>query len=195
MKSIRFAIAALILSSFALPTWASERYPTEQELSKLSRQFKQKLHSLKKSRMYQDRRTPTERQQVKSFVDVWSKLDSQTAPFLGMWTAIEESMSIYPSKTKGQVCIIETFLADQRLGVSFTTATVTNNGLRAGDKKVLIKEGNFLADTFVYEGKPGIYEYAHPRPLSNPAATDYLRNERKVVEQFNQAGCISSLPK
>jgi hypothetical protein len=94
----------------------------------------------------------------------------------------------------GQVCIIETFLADQGLGVSFTTATVTNNGLRAGDKKVLIKEGNFLANAFVYEGKPGIYEYAHPRPLSNPAATDYLRNERKVVEQFNQAGCISSLP-
>lgn len=189
----RCATIATLLISIASPTWASDRYPIDQELNQLSRQFKQKLPKLQKDRTYHDRRNATERQQIKAFVEAWLQVDPEVAPFLGMWTAIEESKSIYPSSTKGRVCIVDTFLADRGMGVSFSTATVVNNRLRSNDKTVSIKEGNFLATAFVYQGKARIYEYAHPRPLNNPATTDYLRNERKVIEQFKQAGCTSNM--
>jgi hypothetical protein len=195
MKTFQlFAIATLMLSITSSAALASERYPTEQELRTLTQQLKRNIPKLKKSSMYRDRRTPVERQQVKSLVDAWAKADPAIAPFLGTWTAIEESMSIYPSTTQGQICIIEIFLADQGSGVSFSTAIVAGNRLRANDQTVKIKEGEFLGSAFVVQGKPGIYEYAHPRPLDNPGTMDFLREKPEILEQFEQADCSISSP-
>ncbi len=159
----------------------------------LTQQFKQNIPKLQRSRSYADRRTPEQKQQVATFSRDWSSIDPSVAPFLGQWTAIEESKSIYPSRKKGQVCVVDSFIPerDGTSGYSFTTGTVSNEQIRTEDKLVLIKDGNFLGTAFVVRGKANLYEYAHPRPLKNPAGDNYLSKETQILEKFRETGCVA----
>jgi hypothetical protein len=88
------------------------------------------------------------------------------ATFLGDWSAIEESMLIYPSRTKGQVCIIETFILGMNdSGFAFTLGKVVRGQVQIDNRKILIRQDAFLGAAGVYNGKAGLYEYANPRPL------------------------------
>ncbi len=161
-------------------------------MQSLSQQFKRKLPTLKNdpTRTYSDRRTPAERQQSQTFVQSWARIDPAVATFLGGWTAIEESMLIYPSRTKGQVCIIETFIPGaNEPGVAFMLGKVMRGQVQTGDRKILMRQDAFLGSAFVYNGKPGLYEYGNPRPLQDPATVNYLQRVPGIVSQFKQAGC------
>lgn len=203
---INWRVVALVslvwVSVSPLAVAESQRYPSETELQQLIQDFQRQVARLRRIRhetgFYLDRRSPLERQQHQAFVQAWGKVDPAVAPFLGNWTAIEESLMIYPSQTKGQVCIIETFIPDQETsGIAFTTGTIDQGRIYTRDRKVFVLDGvgDFLGSAYVYEGKPGIYEYANPRPLPNPQATDYLQREPSLLMQFQQLGCQATVPR
>lgn len=191
--SFAICTSLLILAGIASPTLASDRYPNAREMQSLMQQLKQNIPKLQRSRLYQDRRSPAQKQQVTAFSQDWSSIDPTVAPFLGQWTAIEETKSIYPSRTKGRVCIIDTFLPERRdsSGISFTLGTVANRVIRTDDKLILVKEGDFLGANFVTNGKANVYEYAHPRPLKHPASDKYWSKETAILQAFQKAGCVA----
>lgn len=196
---LKFAIftSLAMLIGIAKPTFASERYPTAQEIQSLIQQFKKNIPKLLRSSIYSDRRTPEQKQQISTFTQDWSNIDPSVAPFLGVWVAIEESKAIYPSRTKGKVCIVNSFLPewDGSGGYSFTIGTVSKGMIRTEDKLVLVKQGNFLLSSFVSRGKPHGYEYAYPRPLKHPASLYSLEKEPEIIQEFRQAGCITEFTK
>ncbi|MGA7932273.1 MAG: hypothetical protein WCA35_01715, partial [Kovacikia sp.] len=200
MKLIYLSCVCLsLLAGFSQSAFAQlQRYLTDRELQSLSQEFKRKLPTLKNDRTgtYRDRRTPAHRKQIQTFVQAWARVDPAIAPFLGGWTAIEESKLIYPSRTKGKVCIIDTFIPGMNeSGVSFTLGNVIKGQVQTGDRKILIRQDGFLGSTFVYQGKPGLYEYGNPRPLEDPTTVNYLRQAPGIVSQFKQAGCTAGLPR
>ena len=190
-------ISLVTLLSVVKPTLASERYPTAQEMRVLIQKFKQNIPKLLPSSMYSDRRTPDQKQQISTFSQDWSNIDPSVAPFLGVWVAIEESKAIYPSRTKGQVCIVDSFLPerDGSGGYTFTMGTVSKGMIRTEEKSVLIKEGNFLGSAFIVKDKAALYEYAYPRPLKHPASLYSLEKEPEILRKFRQAGCIAEFTK
>lgn len=186
-----------ILVGIAKPTFASERYPTAEEMQSLIQQFKNNIPKLLHSSMYSDRRTPNQKQQISTFSQDWSNIDPSVAPFLGVWVAIEESKAIYPSRAKGKVCIVDSFLPerDGSGGYVFTMGTVSKGMIRTEDKLVIVKQGNFLLSSFVSRGEPHGYEYAYPRPLRHPANLYSLEREPEIIQKFRQAGCIAEFTK
>jgi len=65
---------------------------------------------------------------LKAFVRAWLPVNPDVAPFLGQWTALEETQNIYPSTLKGKVCIIETFIPTENdMGISFARGTISGN--------------------------------------------------------------------
>jgi hypothetical protein len=200
MNPLRLAIASLLLLNFASPVWAeSRRYPTEQELQSLMQMFNQDIARFKQKPVMRDLRSPQEKQQRVAFVKAWAQVDLEVAPFLGHWTAIEESMMIYPSRTKGEVCILETFIPEQNeSGVSLTFGKVVKGQIRTSYHTVLMQNGDFLGSASVDQGKLSVYKYFYPRPLQDPATVSYLSRDlsrdKSVITRFRQAGCTAALP-
>lgn len=183
-------LSLLLLAGMALPAWAqSQRYPTDREIQGLMQQMRQHTAQLRAEGTYRDRRTPAERQQLAAFVAAWSRIDRSVTPFLGSWDGYEESMLVYPSRTAGQVCIIETYIGDRGTGADFLLGTVRNGRVVLSDNSFLIRQGSYLGVAFVYQNRPSIYEYANPTPLDHPATVSYLKDQPNLVNQFNQAGC------
>ncbi|MBW4522381.1 MAG: hypothetical protein KME16_22230 [Scytolyngbya sp. HA4215-MV1] len=183
-----FAIALLPLPGFA----QSERHPTDAEITGLLREMRREMPNLMKSGVYRDRRNSEERRQREAFVKAWSQLDRAIAPFLGNWTAIEENVEIYPASKRGEVCIIDSYLDE----TDFYLGRVVNGKLRTDTNLTFVLDSRFLVSTFVVENRAGHYEYANPRPVDNPlTSTYYVKNHPKVVEQFQQAGCLLGIPK
>jgi len=197
MRFIQAAIWFVLLGGFCLPASASERFPTEQELQQLTQQFKQRVPQFQNDQTVFcfDTRTASDRQQLASFVNAWSKVDSGAAPFLGSWASIEGTKSIYPSRTPGKVCVIDSFTSTDGFGLSFSLGQVTNGTIRTDDRTILMRQGNFLVSTFVYDQKPGLHEYGNHRTVENPEKVEYFRKEPEIIQQFEQAGCTANLPK
>lgn len=206
MKSrsqIAITISLAILAAASLPIVAqSARLPTDAEMQELINKFRSFAASppTESRGIYsKDRRDRAQIQQITSFVKAWSQIHPETAPFLGRWTAIEESKSIYPSKNKSLVCIIDAFIPyEPDIGYSFSLGTVSNGTIKT-DSEILIHQGNYLGAAFIYNNKPSIYEYAWPKPLKTPA--ELMRHvpqnnstRNRIIEQFQQAGCTASLP-
>ena len=196
-------IISAILAATSLPIVAqSVRLPTDAEMQELIKKFRIFTASPPDSnRGYyrNDRRDRAQIQQITSFVKARSQIDPETAPFLGTWTAIEESKSIYPSNIKGRVCIIDSFIPSPRdIGFSFSLGTVSNGKIKT-DSNILIYQGNYLGAAFIHNNKPSIYEYAWPKPLKTPAelmqhVPQSDRDRNRIIEQFHKAGCTASLP-
>ncbi|MCU0545562.1 MAG: hypothetical protein MUE44_25895 [Oscillatoriaceae cyanobacterium Prado104] len=206
MKSrspLTLTISLAILAATALPSVAqSARLPTDAEMQELIKQLRSFAGSTPGDarRIYsKDRRTRTQIQQITSFVKAWSQIQPETAPFLGEWTAIEESKSIYPSNIKGRVCIIDTFIpSDRDIGFIFSQGTVSQGKIKT-ESDILINQGNYLGAAFIHDNKPRIYEYAWPKPLKTPA--ELMRHipqnnpqRDRIIERFQKAGCTASLP-
>ncbi|RZM82404.1 hypothetical protein [Leptolyngbya iicbica] len=161
-------ITGYLLLGAGLPAIAqSERWPTEVEQQQLQQIMRQRLPDLATSEFYPDRRTLAERWIVAEFARAWAAVDPAVAPYLGEWVAIEESLYIYPSSTPGQVCILDIYLDEG----DFYTGQVREGKVYTTTNLVFLLDGNFLGNTFIYEDQPGIYEYAYPRPLLDPATT------------------------
>ncbi|MEY3256957.1 MAG: hypothetical protein RLZZ29_2092, partial [Cyanobacteriota bacterium] len=151
-----------------LSVLAQTRQPTNAELKKLRQELQQFIRSVKNNRtgvgylQVQDRLTQVEKKTRESFVRAWSKTEPGLAPFMGIWSGYENSEHIYPSNTKGKVCIVSTGEGYGRfdIGVFSNGVIITNNG------QVLFKEGNFLGSGSLRNGK--FISSNGEIPLNNP---------------------------
>lgn len=208
MKKNRFValmVNAIILGS-CLPIIAqqSKRYPTENELQQLMKQFRSFVVSPSpgnRNFYIRDRRNEAETQKLKAFVRAWLPVNPDVAPFLGQWTALEETQNIYPSTIKGKVCIIETFVpTENNMGISFTQGTISGKYIKTSGFTILLQEGNYLGVGFINtrSNQLGIYEYAWPKPLIAPAklmSSISQGNRNRLLQQFKEAGCSDTLPR
>lgn len=196
----------LIILAFCLPIIAqqSKRYPTENELQQLMNRFRNFVASPSPGNRdfyIRDRRNETETQKLKGFVRAWLPVNPDVAPFLGQWTALEETKNIYPSTLKGKVCIIQTFIPPPNgRGISFDQGTISGKSIKTTDFTFLIQQGNYLGAAFINtrNDRPSIYEYAWPKPLVEPAKLmSYLppADRNRLLQQFKEAGCSDTLPK
>lgn len=193
MKSLYLGLASLIATtlSLTLPAVAqSKRYPTDAELQPLIQGMRQNIPQLVESGFYNDRRTESERQEVADFAAAWALVDPAIAPFLGEWTAIEESLYIFPGPVRGEVCIIDSYLEESE----FYQGQVIDGKVYTDNNLVFVIDSGFLGNTFVVENYPGLYEYAHPRPLEHPANHYFAEYHPEIVAQFIQAGCLAERP-
>jgi len=86
-------VGLMILNAGSLPVFAgSQRYPTNAEVQRLIRQFRQQSSSPPVPTPGEccggweaDRRTPAQKQPLETFVRTWSRVDPAVAPFLGQW--------------------------------------------------------------------------------------------------------------
>ncbi|MEG5037173.1 hypothetical protein [Microcoleus sp. AT3-D2] len=196
----------LIILAFCLPITAqqSKRYPTENELQQLMNRFRNFVASPSPGNRdfyIRDRRNETETQKLKEFVRAWLPVNPDVAPFIGQWTALEETKNIYPSSLKGKVCIITTFIPTPNdRGISFDRGTISGKSIKTTNFASLIQQDNYLGVAFIdtRNNQPGIYEYAWPKPLVEPAQlmSSLAPAERnRLLQQFKEAGCSDTLPK
>jgi hypothetical protein len=183
------ALAVLLL----LPSTAFaqlDRPPTDAEIDALLQAMRQDIPQLLETGIYSDRRSPEEREQIEALVAEWSVVDAAIAPFLGEWTAIEESLAIYPTGNAGEVCIIDTFLEES----DFYLGRVVEDKIYTDINLILVLDSGFLVSTFVYEDQAGRYEYANPRSLVDPATSYFAEYYPHIPPQFQQAGCLINVP-
>ncbi|OLP15724.1 hypothetical protein BST81_24705 [Leptolyngbya sp. 'hensonii'] len=168
----------------------TQRYPTPQELESLITPLQSRIATVQNSRPYRNQRTTAEKQRLATLVKAWSTLDPAVAPFLGEWRAIEETKSIYPSRTRGRVCIVQhelpASIRDNGLSLSF--GTIANGQIQTEAFSILVRQGDFLGAAFVQNNHPYLYEYGNRGPLK--ASVD-----QQIRDRFNQAGCLTGLPK
>jgi hypothetical protein len=203
---MRWAIAPLVLVSLGMgttPSWAQpdggaevetepfERYPTVAEIADLHGELRQSIPQLLTSGFHTDWRTPEQRQQRAALVAAWTEVDSEVAPFIGEWVAIEESLGIFPTATPGVVCIVDTYLG----GSEFERGMMVAGALYTDSGSVLVPEGEFLGNFFVTEGEAYSYPYSHPSPLQDPAdIAIYASRYPDVVAAFEANGCLVPTP-
>jgi len=186
-----FLFLTLTILLIPLPGLAqSQRHPTNAEIESVLQDMHQEIPNLMQVGYYNDRRTPAERQQRDAFVEAWTETDRAIAPFLGNWSAIEENLIIVPSPTRGEVCIIDSYLEES----DFYLGKVVDGNLYTDRNVTLVLDHGFLVSTFVSNGQAGHYEYANPRPVENPATSYYAEYHPDIVDQFQQAGCLISPP-
>ncbi len=187
----------VILAIGATTSWSqqqSERYPTATELQRLREKLRQQIRSLNIT----DRRSPAEKQSREAFVRAWSRVDAAVAPFLGDWSGYEEGLSIYPSNTRGRVCLIYIGIQEAELSLG----TVSNGQIRTNQREVILKEGDYLGVASVRDNKPDIFvETPYSFPISLRSPRQFAESSRttteevnKVVREFNAAGCTAALP-
>ncbi|MFM6138869.1 MAG: hypothetical protein ACKPCP_32830, partial [Sphaerospermopsis kisseleviana] len=195
-------LSLITLGANELSVLAQTRQPTNAELRKLRQDLQQEISRLKNNTVgagyIQDRRTQTEKNIRESFVTGWSKVEPELAPFIGVWYGYEDIRHIYPSNTKGRVCVISTGEGYGRFntGILSNGVIITNNG------QVLFKEGNFLGSGSFTNGKfvssNGEIPFNNPRPLE---ALNKLLNyvfeqpdKSQIYQQFKSSSCTASLP-
>ena len=204
MNRVMFGFGLGVASSIVLAGVVQERAiaASNEEVNSLIKKFAREAQD-SYARSYRDSRLPRQKEWVNAFKASWAKSDPEAAQFLGDWSAIEENKKIYPSKTKGKVCIIDTFLSRSSLGYEFSQGEIKNNRVYT-DKGVILflantNKGKILGTIFKRpdNGQLGTYGYAYPKPLINPSqvsstANDY-DNISQLAPQFNAAGCTTDM--
>jgi hypothetical protein len=142
----------------------------------------------------------------------WSRVDPETAHFLGSWNKTVSSFMIYPSTSKGRVCVVFVLPAGRERGIDRVKAVISvasiNNGylqMNTGDWDnssfdsggFLIRNGNYLGFASIRQGKPNIYPIAAFSdtliPITSLSLANTVQNQR-VIQKFSAAGCTDSLP-
>ncbi|MCU0547473.1 MAG: hypothetical protein MUE44_35820 [Oscillatoriaceae cyanobacterium Prado104] len=201
--TITISLAILATTSLPIVAQQSKRYPTENQLQQLMNQFRNFVASPPEgSRGFylRDPRNAAQSRDLKAFVRAWLPVNPDITPFIGQWTALEETTNIYPSSIRGRACIIETFIPPPNgIGISFAGGTISGKQLRTSERTILVQQGNYLGVTFINTSndRPGIYEYAWPKPPVNPA--ELMRGippakRNQLLNQFKEAGCTHTLP-
>jgi hypothetical protein len=118
---------------------------------------------------------------------------------MGIWSGYEQSEHIYPSNTKGKVCIVST---GEGYG-SLTTGILSNGLIKINGRKIMLfKEGNFLGSALLKNGRfvsdNGEIPLNNPRPIEPlNRLLEYISEaseKNQISQQFKAAGCTSSLP-
>ncbi len=197
-----FGLSMTILSTGLLPALAqSRRYPTDAEVRGLMNRFQRQTQATG------NKPTPSETRSRESLLRAWSRVEPSVAPFLGEWymgqdTSYASVLRIYPSRTRGRVCIIHGYFPDgeESSTLSFVTGSVFRDQIRIiGEdlgRSLLVKQGNDLGLFGIYDRGADVFKYSFPRPLE-PPTTSSLNNApeaSKIIQQFNAAGCTASLP-
>ncbi len=188
-----------ILTISYLPSFAqSERYPTSAEIQKLREKLRQQIREIQSTGQVTDNPNVALRRNRESFVRDWLRIDPAIAPFLGEWGGYEESLAVYPSNTRGRVCLI--YIGIQ--ATDFSLGNVSNGVVRTSDREVILKEGEYLGIGVVMNNQPDIpvaVPYQSPTVLQPPrefaklsAAT--TQEIEQVVRKFNESGCRIGLP-
>ncbi len=181
-----------------LSVLAQTRQPTNAEIKKLREELQQQISNVGAGSL-QDRRTQVEKKTRESFVRAWSKTEPELAPFFGRWVGYENSSHIYPSNSKGRVCVFETAEGSGRL----TTGVFSNGVIKTNIGEVLFKEGNYYLGSALlkngrFVGNNSEIPLRSPRPvesLSGLLENIFEASEKnQISQQFKAAGCTSSLP-
>lgn len=198
---ISLGLSIIALKVCSLPVFAqsaSERYPTTTELVRLREKLRQQIRAIENGNEFKNFRTLADKQRLASLVSAWAKVDPIVAPFLGYWSGYEESLLIYPSNTKGRVCIIY-----EGLGLNeIYFGNVVNGEIRTDEKETIIKEGDYLGVASVRNNQPDIFVTP---PYMNPRITllmsDFMSRGSMnrpdiapMVRKFKASGCRDGLP-
>ncbi len=190
----------MLLNGSFLPVLAQNRQPTNADLQRLQKDLQEHVSSLKKNssiaHYIQDSRTEAEKNKRESFVSRWSKIEPKLAPFLGNWSGYEAGISIYPSNTKGRVCVVST---NGGFG-SIATGIFSNGVIQTSRGEVIFKNGNYLGSALLKNGRfQGNYEtpFKSPRvlqPINNGVSGMYDSSEKEkmtVIRSLKKYGCRS----
>ena len=181
-----------------LSVLAQTRQPTNAEIKRLRQELQQQISNVGAGSL-QDRRTQVEKKTRESFVRAWSKTEPELAPFFGQWVGYENISHIYPSKSKGRVCVFETAEGSG----SLTIGVFSNGVIKTNIGGVLFKEGNYyLGSALLKNGRFVGNNSEHPfrspttiEPLNKLLENIFEASEKKQIsQQFKAAGCTSSLP-
>lgn len=145
-KSLSFvSFGLLMLVGVPVSLVPAERYPTEAELQQLVQDFRDSIPTLEATGIYTDRRIPSEQEARAAYADAWAEVDEAIAPYLGEWTAIEESLYLYPAANEGEVCILDIHLD---LG-DFYRGEIRDGKVYTTINHVLFLDSNYLNSAFV----------------------------------------------
>ena len=186
-----------------LSVLAQTRQPTNAEIKRLRQELEQQIRRAKNNNVgagyLQDRRTQVEKKTRESFVRAWSKTEPELAPFFGQWVGYENSSHIYPSNSKGRVCVFETAEGSGRL----TTGVFSNGVIKTNIGEVLFKEGNYYLGSALLKNGRFVSNNSEiplhsPRPVESLSGLlEYIfeaSEKNQISQQFKAAGCTSSLP-
>lgn len=208
IQSLTILLGVTFLTTF--PAFASERYPTNSEIKRLIREFQQRAVSKPISGeccggYESDNRTPAQKRRLESFITNWKSVNPDITPFLGYWGNNDADISVYPSKTKGRVCVVWGLKGPSYY---FNLGDYSNGVIRLSNgelnRSVLIAQRNpkgnpFLLLARVLENRalaePGSDVYAYPQVP--PLFKDFVIKERpeegnQIIRQLNAAGCTDS---
>jgi hypothetical protein len=181
-----------------LSVLAQTRQPTNAEIKRLRQELQQQISNVGAGSL-QDRRTQVEKKTRESFVRAWSKTEPELAPFFGRWVGYENSSHIYPSNSKGRVCVFETAEGSGRL----TTGVFSNGVIKTNIGEVLFKEGNYYLGSALLKNGRFVSNNSEiplhsPRPVESLSGLlEYIfeaSEKNQISQQFKAAGCTSSLP-
>lgn len=181
-----------------LSVLAQTRQPTNAEIKRLRQELQQQISNVGAGSL-QDRRTQVEKKTRESFVRAWSKTEPELAPFFGQWVGYENSSHIYPSNSKGRVCVFETAEGSGRL----TTGVFSNGVIKTNIGEVLFKEGNYYLGSALLKNGRFVSNNSEiplhsPRPVESLSGLlEYIfeaSEKNQISQQFKAAGCTSSLP-
>ena len=208
---LQWAKRSLFILGFSLITLgvnelsvlAQTRQPTNAEIKRLRQELEQQIRRAKNNNVgagyLQDRRTQVEKKTRESFVRAWSKTEPELAPFFGQWVGYENSSHIYPSNSKGRVCVFETAEGSGRL----TTGVFSNGVIKTNIGEVLFKEGNYYLGSALLKNGRFVSNNSEiplhsPRPVESLSGLlEYIfeaSEKNQISQQFKAAGCTSSLP-
>ena len=179
----------------------SSRYLSAQEIKSLEPEFER---SIKFMNAFSGGALRTYSMQISRIVNAWQQTDPsmpQFVPFLGTWTYMDDvSLHIYPSRKKGQVCIVEAVVG---YPPAYNFGTVQGDRLVSDGElgKIIItrkkssrtksgKEGVFLAKYSFANGKRSVLPVHFPRHLG---LNDFKGIGVLDKGRFTQMGCRTSL--
>lgn len=211
MKNLILSVAAGLLTVATLPqlTWSQQnpaRYPTATEIERVRSELPRRIREILSgdfSYYLDDRRTPAQKQEYQRFRNGWSNVNPSIAPFLGSWSGYEQAVNVYPSTTPRRVCIIEF----SEMGFwRFTTGMVNGEIIRANDRRLLIRSGNYLSSASVYGNQVITSDIPlhSPRVPESPSRNNLTTLEgedqafrnlvSRTLQGFREAGCTAALP-
>ncbi len=173
----------------------SERQLTPAELNEVLSQLDQNIEKTSNSQvmgsLYQDRRTPQQRQEINAYINSWASIDPEIAPFLGRRQIIEDTF-IYPSLKKGQVCILQQYTSsdESEKGVLFSLGNIENGILQTSSNQTIIARNELLAVISTWDNKSQFSLLPHPLPLKNPE----LNQRPDIQKHYDESQCQFAPP-
>lgn len=199
--SILLSLALSVVAKLCLVTQAqaqsypqSSRYPTDREIQSLQSEFERLTRGIT-GRGYSDTRSAELIRQRESFVKAWERVNPSISSFLGTWTGMESSLTVFPSRNKDQVCILLSYYDVNGMVYLVNVGKVSGRNIySSGDLgKVLfirktgkLASGNstdFLAQMEIRNGGGVVLSYTLPTPLESP-----------VSNRIKAAGCTNTTP-